>query len=320
MKNKFDFEDINLLPKLCVVKSRSECDTSIAFGGNKFKLPVVPANMQSVIDEALALKLAQNGYFYILHRFDVDVIKFISDMKKLNLITSISIGVNDDSKTLLNKLIELDLIPDYITIDIAHGHAIKMKEMLAFIKSTNIKSYIIAGNVSTPEAVSDLILWGADCIKVGIGPGSSCTTWPATGFGSRNCQASTILECSKAIPWSSKKSVTIMADGGIRHPADITKSLVLGADIVMIGGMLSGFNDSPGDIIETDQGFKKEFWGSASQFQSGKTNRIEGKKILVDFKNKSILDEMFYLEECLQSSISYGGGKDLSCLDSVKWN
>ena len=69
MKNKFDFEEINLLPKLCVVKSRSECDTSITFGGNKFKLPVVPANMQSVIDEALAIKLAQSGYFYILHRF-----------------------------------------------------------------------------------------------------------------------------------------------------------------------------------------------------------------------------------------------------------
>ena len=93
---KFDFEDINLLPKLCQVDSRIECDTSIIFGGNKFKLPVVPANMQSVIDEALALKLAQNGFFYILHRFDVDVVKFISQIKKLNLITSISIGVNQD--------------------------------------------------------------------------------------------------------------------------------------------------------------------------------------------------------------------------------
>ena len=318
MKNKFDFEDINLLPKLCVVQSRSECNTSITFGGNKFKLPIVPANMQSVIDEALALKLAQSGYFYILHRFDVDVIKFISDMKKLNLITSISIGVNNDSKTLINKLIELDLVPDYITIDIAHGHAVKMKEMLEFIKSVNIKSYIIAGNVSTPDAVSDLVLWGADCIKVGIGPGSACTTWPTTGFGSRNCQASTILECSKAIPWS-KNSVTIMADGGIRNPSDITKSLVLGADIVMVGGMLSGFKDSPGHLIEIDGVGKKEFWGSASQFQSGKKNRIEGKKILIDYKDKSIIDEMIHIEECLQSSISYGGGKDIGCFDFVKW-
>lgn len=311
---KFDFEEINLLPQFCVVKSRSECDTSINFGGNEFRLPIVPANMQSVIDEALAIKLAQNGYFYILHRFDIDAVDFISNMKRLKLITSISIGVNDDSKKLVNQLIELDLVPDYITIDIAHGHAIKMEEMLRFIKSKNIKSFLIAGNVSTPQGVEDLAEWGADCVKVGIGPGSACTTWPSTGFGSRNCQASTIWECSNA------SEVPVIADGGIRNPADITKSLVLGASMVMVGGMLSGFRDSPGHLINVNGVNKKEFWGSASQFQSGKTNRIEGKKILIDYKDKSILDEMIHLEECLQSSISYGGGKDLDCLSKVKWN
>lgn len=310
---KFDFEDINLLPKLCQVDSRSECDTSINFGGNRFKLPVVPANMQSVIDEALALKLAQNGFFYILHRFDVDVVKFISQMKKLNLITSISIGVNQDSYALIEELIDIDMIPDYITIDIAHGHAIKMKRMLEFLKSKKIKSFLIAGNVSTKEAVSDLEEWGADAVKVGIGPGSACTTWPSTGFGSRNCQASTIWECSQGA------KVPIVADGGIRVPADITKSLVLGASMIMIGGMLTGFKDSPGHLIDVDGKKKKEFWGSASQFQSGKTNRIEGKKILIDYKDKSILDEMVYLEECLQSSISYAGCKDLNGLSLVNW-
>lgn len=313
MKNKFDFEEINLLPQLCVVKSRSECDTSITFGPNKFRLPVVPANMQSVIDEALAQKLAQSGYFYILHRFDVDVVKFMAQMKALNLITSISIGVNQDSYELIEELIEYKYIPDYITIDIAHGHAIKMKEMLEFIKSKNIKSFLIAGNVSTPEAVLDLQSWGADAIKVGIGPGSACTTWPTTGFGSRNCQASTIWNCSRVA------QVPIVADGGIRVPADIAKSVVLGASMVMVGGMLTGFKDSPGHLIEVDGKKKKEFWGSASSFQSGKTNRIEGKKILIDYKDKSILDEMIYLEECLQSSISYGGGKDLDSLSGVKW-
>lgn len=313
MKTKFDFEEINLLPQLCVVDSRSEIDTSITFGPNKFRLPVVPANMQSVIDEAMAQKLAQSGYFYILHRFDVDVVKFISKMKSLNLITSISIGVNQDSYELVERLIELDHIPDYITIDIAHGHALKMKRMLEFIKSKNIKSFIIAGNVSTPEAVFDLENWGADAIKVGIGPGSACTTWPTTGFGSRNCQASTIWNCSRV------SQVPIVADGGIRVPADIAKSIVLGSSMVMVGGMLTGFKDSPGHLIEVDGKKKKEFWGSASQFQSGKTNRIEGKKILIDYKDKSILDEMIYLEECLQSSISYAGGKDVNSLSGVKW-
>ena len=310
---KFDFEEVNLLPKLCVVDSRSEIDTSITFGSNKFKLPVVPANMQSVINEAMAIKLAQSGYFYILHRFEVDVIKFISNMKRLNLITSISIGVNQDSYELIENLISKDLIPDYITIDIAHGHSIKMKEILEFIKSKNIKSFIIAGNVCTPEACSDLEDWGTDAIKVGVGPGLACTTWPTTGFGSRNCQASTIYECSNA------SNLPIIADGGIRVPGDIAKSIVLGASMVMVGGMLTGFIDSPGHLIEVDGKKKKEFWGSASQFQSGKTNRIEGKKVLIDYKDKSILDEMIYLEECLQSSISYSGGKDLNSLSVTKW-
>jgi GMP reductase len=310
---KFEFEDINLLPKLCVVNSRSECDTSVTFGGKKFKLPVVPANMQSVIDEALAVKLAQKGYFYILHRFDIDVVSFISKMKEMNLITSISIGVNEDSYELLNQIIEKNLIPDFIIIDIAHGYSIKMKSMLKFIKSKNIKSFIIAGNISTKEAVKDLTKWGADALKVGISPGSACTTWPTTGFGSKNCQASTILECSK------ESKIPIIADGGIRTPSDITKALVLGADMVMIGGMLSGFEDSPGHLIEIDGKQKKEFWGSASQFQSGKTNRIEGKKILIDYKDHSIIDYMKYLEECLQSSISYGGGTKIEDLKSVKW-
>ena len=142
---------------------------------------------------------------------------------------------------------------------------------------------------------------------------SACTTWPSTGFGSRNCQASTIYNCSLLT------TKPIIADGGIRVPGDISKSIVLGATMVMVGGMLSGFKDSPGHLVIVDGKNKKEFWGSASQFQSGKSNRIEGTKILIDYKDRSILDEMTYLEECLQSSISYGGGTDLSCFAKVKW-
>lgn len=142
---------------------------------------------------------------------------------------------------------------------------------------------------------------------------SACTTYPATGFGSRNCQASIIYECSKV----AKKP--IIADGGIREPGDISKSLVMGATMVMIGGMLSGYTDSPGNIVEYNGKRYKEFWGSASKHQSNKTNRIEGKKLLIDYKDSTLLEGYEYLKECLQSSISYGGGKDLSCFDQVKW-
>ena len=455
---KFDFDDINLIPQKCVVNSRSECDTFVRLGGFTFKMPVIPANMECVLNEDLAIKLAKEGYFYIMHRF-CDTLDFVRKMNEMYYSPiSISVGVNQDSYKLIDDIVKHRYSVHFITIDIAHGHAIKMQRMIAYIKDYLPNTFIIAGNVSTPEAVEELTNWGANAIKVGIGPGcfvadaevitknglssfnelnigdfvlthqnryrkilnitttvveddlikinhlpactkthefyvinqkdesiidsdnihdyafwlqaqdirkdehlllylnefdasysvidieeikvveyfgalydltieedesyningyivhnSACTTYPSTGFGSRNCQASTIMECAKA------SIVPIIADGGIKHPMDITKSLVLGATLCMVGGMLSGFNDSPGDIINIDGKIKKEFWGSASKHQNSKTNRIEGIKNLIDYKNKSILDEMLYLQECLQSSISYAGGKDLKALINVKY-
>jgi GMP reductase len=206
----------------------------------------------------------------------------------------------------------MGLYVDYITIDIAHGHSIKMENMIQFLKTTMQGTFIIAGNVSTPKAVIDLERWGADAIKVGIGPGSACTTYPTTGFGSRNCQASIVYECS------SVAEIPIIADGGIKNPGDIAKSLVLGASMVMAGGMFAGFSDSPGEILQIEDKIYKEYWGSASS-QSGKVERIEGKRNLIEYRDKSIIDEYAYLEQCLQSSISYAGGSNLDAFLLVKW-
>lgn len=171
MLQKFDYDDINLIPRYSVVDSRSECDTSIQLGDFKFKNPVIPANMEAVISEELAIKLAENGYFYIMHRFGTDNVKFIKKMKSLNLVTSISIGVNDESYQLIEELIKKDIVPNFITVDIAHGHCKKMKKMLKFLKDKKLNSFIIAGNVASIEATRDLDNWGADAIKVGIAPG-----------------------------------------------------------------------------------------------------------------------------------------------------
>jgi GMP reductase len=191
-----------------------------------------------------------------------------------------------------------------------------MENIVKWIKSTfQSPPFIIAGNVSTPDATRDLESWGADAIKVGIGPGSACTTYVATGFGSRGCQASVIRDCAAA-----RINAKIIADGGIKEPGDIAKALTLGADIAMIGGMFSALNDSPGNVVTgTDGRLYKEFWGSASAFQSGKKNRIEGTKKLMLMKHNGILDEMTHICECLQSAISYGGGHDLSCFRDVKY-
>jgi len=311
----FDYNDINLIPRMCVVQSRSDCNTLVKLGDHRFILPVVPANMECVINEEVAVKLAKNMFFYIMHRFNVDVVDFCKKMIVNGCITSISLGVNSDSYTDIDRLSFYSISPDYITIDIAHGHSIKMKEIIQYIKTTLPKTFIIAGNVSTPEAVIDLESWGADAIKVGIGPGSACTTYNATGFGSRGAQASIVEQCAKV----AKKSV-IIADGGVSYAGDIAKSLVLGASMVMIGGMFSGLSDSPGKIVKSTTGqIFKEFWGSASSYQNNKKNRIEGTRKLIPLKNNTILEEMKHIEECIQSAISYGGGKDLSCFKDVKY-
>jgi GMP reductase len=317
MRKKFDFDDMTLLPNFSLVESRSECNTTCVFGNHNFKLPIVPANMESIINVDLAIKLAQKGYFYILHRFDIDEVSFVDFMKKHNLISSISIGVNEESYKLVDELLSKDLIPHFITIDIAHGHSIKMRRMVEYVKLKMPEVFLIGGNVCTPEAVIDLESWGCDSVKCGIGGGSACTTYHSTGFGNRGWQASMIEDCVSV----AKKP--IITDGSIKEHCDITKSLVLGASMVMVGGMLSGYIDSPGEKVKNviDGHWYKEFWGSASSSQSGKTNRIEGIRKLVPYKEVSIFEKLREIEESLQSSISYAGGdhQTILSLESVKY-
>ena len=304
MKRKFDFDNITLLPQFSSIESRTECDASCVFGKHKFKLPIVPANMESIINIELAVELAKSGYFYILHRFEIDEVSFIEKMNSLNLISSISVGVNDDSYLLIDELVSKNLIPNYITIDIAHGHSIKMMKMVKYIKNIMPDVFLIGGNVCTPDAVIDLESWGCDAVKCGIGGGSACTTYHSTGFGNRGWQAAMISDCVKV----AKKP--IIADGSIKEHCDIVKSLVLGATMVMVGGMLAGYNESPGKKVKNvvNGECHKEFWGSASSSQSGKTNRIEGIRKLIPCKEVSIFNKLTEIEESIQSAISYAGG------------
>ena len=163
----------------------------------------------------------------------------------------------------------------------------------------------------------DLEEWGANAIKVGIGPGSACTTYVATGFGSRGAQASIIQECALA---RKSKNTLIIADGGIKEPGDIVKSIVLGADMIMVGGLFSALKDSPGSLVKGADGeLYKEFWGSASTYQNNKKNRIEGTKKILKMKSNTILEEMNYIKECIQSAISYGGGSEITSLKNVEF-
>ncbi|WP_059173252.1 GMP reductase [Bacillus sp. FJAT-27445] len=313
MDTVFDYEDIQLIPAKSIVKSRSECDTSVEFGGRRFRLPVVPANMQTIIDESLAIKFAENNYFYIMHRFQPERrMNFVKEMKTRGLYASISVGVKEEEYRFITQLAEEKLTPEYITIDIAHGHSNAVIEMVQHIKKHLPKSFVIAGNVGTPEAVRELENAGADATKVGIGPGKVCITKIKTGFGTGGWQLAALRWCAKAA------SKPIIADGGIRTNGDIAKSVRFGASMVMIGSMFAGHEESPGETIEIGGKLYKEYFGSASEFQKGEKKNVEGKKMHVEYRGP-IKDTLIEMEQDLQSSISYAGGNKLSAIRNVDY-
>ena len=309
----FDYEDIQLIPAKSIVKSRSECDTSVDLGGRRFKLPVVPANMQTVIDESLASWLAENGFFYVMHRFDEDSRQpFIRRMHDQGVFASISLGVKPGEYDFVQQLAKDQDLPEYITIDVAHGHSDMVIQMIQQVKKHLPDSFLIAGNVGTPEAVRELENAGADATKVGIGPGKVCTTKLKTGFGTGGWQLAAVSTCSKV----ARKP--LIADGGVRTNGDIAKSIRFGASMVMIGSMFSGHDQSPGDLIKIDGSLYKEYFGSASATQKGQRKNVEGKKMLVPYKG-DIADTLAEMKEDLQSSISYAGGKDLEAIRKVDY-
>lgn len=313
MENVFDYEDIQLIPAKSVVNSRSECDTTVSLGGHTFKLPVVPANMQTIIDDKIAIYLAENGYFYIMHRFEPGQrLSFIKDMKSRGLLASISVGVKEEEYQFIQQLAEEQISPEFITIDIAHGHSNAVIKMIQHIKKYIPNSFVIAGNVGTPEAVRELEHAGADATKVGIGPGKVCITKIKTGFGTGGWQLAALRWCAKAA------SKPIIADGGIRTHGDIAKSIRFGATMVMIGSLFAGHEESPGETIEKDGKCYKEYFGSASEFQKGEKKNVEGKKMFVEYKG-SLKETLIEMEQDLQSSISYAGGNKLAAIRNVDY-
>ena len=308
----FDYDNILLLPRMCRVESRSECDTSVVLGNRSFKLPVVPANMKTVVDEKICTYLAQNGFFYVMHRFDIDNVAFTKDMQSKGLFASISLGVKQPDYDTVDSFVADGICPEYITIDIAHGHAESVKNMIQYIKAKIPAAFVIAGNVATPEAVIDLENWGADATKVGVGPGKVCITKLKTGFGTGGWQLSALKWCARVA------TKPIIADGGIRSHGDIAKSIRFGATMIMIGSLFAGHEESPGKTVEVDGKLFKEYYGSASDFNKGEYKHVEGKRILEPIKGP-LMNTLIEMQQDTQSSISYSGGTKLMDIRKVNY-
>ena len=174
-----------------------------------------------------------------MHRFDLVGGAFVKTMKAQGLYASISLGVKKADYDTVDQLVALGLAPDYITIDVAHGHADTVQKMIGYLKQYLPTSFLIAGNVGPPEAVSDLENWGADGTQVGIGPGTVCLPRMKTGFGTGGWQLSALKWCARVA------TNPIIAVGGNREPGDIGKPLRFGATMVTIGPILAGLDATP---------------------------------------------------------------------------
>jgi len=306
----YGYQDVCLVPAKCIVTSRDTCNVFTFLGGREFSLPVCPSNMKSVVDQETCIFCAENNIFYAMHRFNVDTLQFCRDMIKMDLFVSISVGINSTGYDTLKELKKENISPEYITIDIANAWYDRAKNMIEYIKSNFPSSFLIVGNVATPEACIDLQEWGASAVKTGIANGKVCITRHKTGF----CMPmiSCLMECS-----SVGLNIPIIADGGIVEHGDIAKAICSGASFVMAGSLFAGFNQSAGQIIDINDVLYKEYYGSASEKNKGYSKNIEGKKMLIKYKGDMnfLLRE---LKEDLQSSISYSGGTKLEDLKECK--
>ena len=309
IQTELNYGDVYLVPKKTVVDSRKECDTGVQFGPRRFAMPIYPSNMKSVVSAETCEFFARQGWFYTMHRFNVDAVAFTADMQGKGLFASISVGVNDDTYEQLAALQAAGLSPEYMTLDIANAWCVKAERMIKHIKQHFPDTFLIGGNVATAAAARDLEAWGCDAIKAGIAGGRVCITKNKTGF--HRPMISTVRDCVGAV------NVPVIADGGIVEHGDMAKAIVCGAAMIMAGSLFAGYDESAGEIVEIGGKHYKEYFGSASQFNKGAYVNVEGKKILVEYKG-SIPKLLRELQEDLQSSISYAGGRTLAALRDVE--
>lgn len=252
------FDDVLIMPKKSELRSRRDPSLKSKLTKTKFlETPIISANMDTVTEAKMAIAMHTMGGLGIIHRFmnieqQAEHVRAVVEAGAT--IVSASIGVNADFKERAQALVKAGV--NVMTIDIAHGHSVQMMETMKWLKDTFSSLEIIAGNLASPDAAVDLIEAGADAIKVGIGPGSMCTTRIITGCGVP--QLTAIALCSEV---AQNYGVPVIADGGIRTSGDMVKAFAAGANTIMLGSMLSGTIETPGDIVNG----KKQYRGMASK-------------------------------------------------------
>ena len=333
MRNSLTYDDIQLVPQYSTVPSRTQIDLKTLVSRRYGILnPIVASPMDTVCGLEMAYKIFLLGGVGCIHRFNsieeqskiikelyhriyseewgnqfeswgVMVDNWHSEIPHVPIMASI--GVSESDKDRAKSLVDNGC--NIIIIDVAHGHHKNVEKMLEWCKENlDDKVDIIAGNIATKEAAQELESWGADGLRVGIGGGSLCTTRVKTGFGVPN------VSCLEDIVSVAKTPV--MADGGIRSSGDISKALAIGASSVMLGSLIAGTDEAPGQIVETPKGLYKRYRGSASLetkvTHGQQTRNVEGESTTIPYKGgvKFIVNGLI---DGVKSALSYGGAKSL---------
>jgi IMP dehydrogenase len=329
------FDDVLLVPKYSTIKSRSDVDISVNMGLRQFSHPIIPANMKTITGVQMAYAVIESGGFAILHRFmsledqlthSNELIDNFGDMK-----FAVSVGVKKEEWLNIQKFMEIGV--RNFCIDIAHGDSEQCVNMVDWIKNVNPDLFVIAGNVATGSGATRLWKAGADAVKVGIGPGSLCTTRIETAAGAP--QLTALMDVAVARTYLTKeiprpnftksydpdddslydlpsveinRPLYIIADGGIKNAGDIVKALCF-SDMVMAGNLFAGCPETPGNLIYVNGQPHKEYVGSSTH----KGTHVEGVSAIVQQKPpyKEVLGKLI---EGLRSGLSYQGATNLKKL------
>ena len=307
IQKTLSFDDILLLPQMSDIKTRKEVDLSSNISGQKFTLPIISSPMDTVTGPIMAKVMNEHGGLGILHRYNtieqqVDMLKQ-TDSKHVGAAIGVTGDFLDRAEALVSNGVFL------LCIDVAHGHHINVKDAIESLRNKfGDEISIMAGNVATAAAFSDLEDWGANIIRVGVGGGSICSTRIQTGHG---------LPTFHSVMLSSRvaKRASIVADGGIKTAGDAVKCFAAGADFVMLGSLLAATEQSPGNVMQNNQGKKYKVYRGMASIEAqvdwrGKASSLEGVSTTIPYKGcvKQIITS---LRQNICSGLSYSGARNL---------
>lgn len=294
------YDDVLLLPDASEVVP-SEVDIRTALTRNiSLRIPLASSAMDTVTESAMAIAMAKEGGIGIIHR-NLPIAEQVTHVKLVKNVgvAGAAVGVGDDGFARAQALIEAGV--DVVVVDTAHGHHRAVLDAIARIKKFSPTTEIIGGNIATRAGAQALINAGADAVKVGVGPGSICTTRVVAGVGVP--QITAIMEASKAC---AKAGIPLIADGGLQYSGDIVKALVAGADSVMLGSLLAGCDESPGELVTIDGRQYKRYRGMGSL--GAMQSRGEKKSYSKDrYMQDDVLSEDKLVPEGIEGKVAYRG-------------